>query len=186
MAHCLECRNLLWCHCALPCISKTDCLRSSFDSRLRGRCIACVPRSPGVTRNPVDRLVRLGLAVSDCGYVGRPSPMAGETCSGGGEVYCHRRWCPPCQPPNVCWLAVYESCPVRLAAHPLNIPPRGALRGLFVSDDLACGPDENFPLRIPNRDTAGGRGSPPLHRLGNYPLLRAQRPNLAASPYTKF
>ena len=62
--------------CALPRTSKFDCVRSSFfDSRLRGGCIACVPRSPDVTRNPVDLSVRLGLAVPSGGQVGRPSPM---------------------------------------------------------------------------------------------------------------
>ncbi|MFM2222242.1 MAG: hypothetical protein RLZZ78_499 [Armatimonadota bacterium] len=45
--------------------------------RLRGGCIACVPRSPDVTRNPVDLSVRLTLAESPCGHVGRPSPMVG-------------------------------------------------------------------------------------------------------------
>ena len=119
--------------CALPRVSKIDylCLVMSVMC-LRGGCIACVPRSPDVTRNSVDLSVRLGLAVPDCGYVGRPSPMAGETCSGGGEVYCHRRWCPPCQPPNVYWLAVSESWPIRLAALPLNIPPRCAAHVYFI------------------------------------------------------
>ena len=119
--------------CALPCVSIIDglCLVMSV-MRLRGRCIACVPRSPDVTRNPVDLLVRLSLAVSDCGYVGRPSPMAGVMMSKRGEVYCHRRWCPPSQPPNACWLAVSESWPIRLAALPLNIPPRVALSICFV------------------------------------------------------
>ena len=62
-------------------------LRSAlFDSRLRGGCIACVPRSPDVTRNPVDLSVRLGLAVKSGGQVGRPSQMAGviiSDCGGG-------------------------------------------------------------------------------------------------------
>jgi hypothetical protein len=62
--------------CALPRVSKINCLRSSlFDSRLRGGCIACVPRSPDGTRNPVDGSVRLGFPVSSGGQVGRPSPM---------------------------------------------------------------------------------------------------------------
>ena len=116
-----------------PHVSKVDWLSLVMsDLRLRGRCIAFVPRSPDVTRNSVDLSVRLGLAVPDCGYVGRPSPMAGEMCSGGGEVYCHRRWCPPCQPPNVYWLAVSESWPIRLAALPLNIPPRCAAHVYFI------------------------------------------------------
>jgi hypothetical protein len=120
--------------CVRPHVSLFNCFSDGHKHvvRLRGRCIACVPRSPDVTRNSVDLSVRLSLPVSDCGYVGRPSPVAGETCSGGGEVYCHRRWCPPCQPPNACWLAVSESWPIRLAALPLNIPPRAALSICFV------------------------------------------------------
>ena len=93
-----------------PYVSKIDCLRSAlFDSRLRGGCIACVPRSPDVTRNPVDLSVRLGLAVTSGGQVGRPSPMVGVIISDCGGGYCHRGWCPPCQPPNGCWLAVSDS-----------------------------------------------------------------------------
>ena len=103
-----------------------------IDSRLRGGCIACVPRSPDVTRNPVDLWVRLGLAVSSGGQVGRPSQMAGVIISDCGGGYCHRGWCPPCQPPNVSWLSVSDRWPVRLAAHPLHIPPRIAMSRLFV------------------------------------------------------
>ena len=44
----------------------------------------------------------------------------------------HRGRCPPCQPPNVSWLSVSDSWPVRLAAHPLHIPPRIAMSRLFV------------------------------------------------------
>jgi len=62
--------------CALPRVSKFDCVRlAMFDSRLRGGCIACVPRSPDGTRNPFDLSVRLGLPVSSGGQVCRPSPM---------------------------------------------------------------------------------------------------------------
>ena len=64
--------------------------------------------------------------------VGRPSPMAGVMISKRGNVCLHRGWCPPCQPPNVCWFAVSESWPIRLAALPLNIPPRIALTICFV------------------------------------------------------
>jgi hypothetical protein len=52
--------------------------------RLFGGCITCVPRSPDIARNPVDRLVRLGSAESPCGHVGRPSPMAGVKMSERG------------------------------------------------------------------------------------------------------
>ena len=44
----------------------------------------------------------------------------------------HLGWCPPYQPPNVSWLSVSDSWPVRLAAHPLHIPPRIAMSRLFV------------------------------------------------------
>ena len=85
-------------------------LRSAlFDSRLHGGCIAHAPISPDVTRNPVDLSVRLGLAVSFGGQVGRPSPMAGVIISDCGGGYCHRGRYPPCQPPNGCWLAVSDS-----------------------------------------------------------------------------
>jgi hypothetical protein len=55
--------------------------------RLRGRCIAYVPRSPDVTRNSDGQIVRLSLGVSDCGHVGRPSPMATVTISKHGYGY---------------------------------------------------------------------------------------------------
>ena len=44
----------------------------------------------------------------------------------------HRGRSPACQPPIVSWLSVSDSWPVRLAAHPLHIPPRIAMSRLFV------------------------------------------------------
>ena len=73
-----------------PRVSKFNSLRlAMFDSRLRGGCIACVPRSPDVTRNPADLSVRLGLPVTSGGQVGRPSPMVDaydSICCGGNAI----------------------------------------------------------------------------------------------------
>ena len=55
----------------------------------------------------------------------------------------HRVWCPPCQPPNASWLAIPVTWNVRLAAHPLLIPPRIALfrlRGVGLGE---CGTYRN-------------------------------------------
>ena len=79
----------------------------------------------------------------------------------------HRGWCPPCQPPNVSLLSVSDGCPVRLAAHPLHIPPRIAMSRLFVLGlltemlNLFTAPMRPFIETNPLR--RGGPLCPPAH-----------------------